>query len=149
MAQKYGFVMMIKQKWWNRFVSDHHDGKLIQSYVQKGEAPPTSASVILFYVTKPTAQIAGWAEFVERKVGESLDVWGKHGKESVLRSEREYKEFVGDWRRVSFVRFENLHEAAHAISLANILRLLDKRRLSRKGFYVDRESTRKVIELLE
>jgi predicted transcriptional regulator len=149
MAQKYGFVMMIKQKWWSRFVSDHHDGKPIQSYVQKGEAPPRSTSVILFYVTKPTAQIAGWAEFIERKVGKPMDVWGKHGKESVLRSEREYKEFVGDWPTVSFIRFENLLEAAHAMPLNDILNLLGKERLSRKGFYVDREGTEKAIALLE
>jgi predicted transcriptional regulator len=149
MAQKYGFVMMIKQKWWSRFVSDHHDGKPVQSYVQKGEAPPRSASVILFYVTKPTGQLAGWAGFVERKVGEPMDLWKEHGIESVLRSEREYEEFVGDWRRVSFIRFENLREAAHAMPLADILGLFGKGRLSRKGFYVDKESTEKAIALLE
>jgi predicted transcriptional regulator len=141
--------MMIKQKWWNRFVSDHHDGKSIQSYIQKGEAPPRSASVILFYVTKPTAQLAGWAEFIERKVGKPIDVWEGHGKESVLRSEREYKEFVGDWARVSFIRFENLREAAHAMPLIDILRLLGKGRLSRKGFYVNKESTEKTLALLK
>jgi predicted transcriptional regulator len=149
MAQKYGFVMMTKQKWWNRFVSDHHDGKLVQSYVQKGEAPPKGASVILFYVTKPTAQIAGWADFIERKVGKSMDVWEEHGNESVLRSEREYKEFLGDWPRVSFIRFENLRQAAHAMPLAEALKLLGKRRLSRKGFYIDKESTEKTIASLE
>jgi predicted transcriptional regulator len=117
--------------------------------VQKGEAPPRGASVILFYVTKPTAQLAGWSEFIERKVGKPIDVWEEHGKESVLRSEREFKEFVGDWPRVSFIRFENLREAAHAMSLADILRLLGKRRLSRKGFYIDRDITERAIALLD
>jgi predicted transcriptional regulator len=149
MAHEYGFVMMIKQKWWNRFVSDHNDGKPVQSYVQKGQAPPRSTSVILFYVTKPTAQIAGWAEFIERTVGKPMDIWRKNGEESVLRSEQEYKEFVDDWPRVSFIRFKNLHEAAHAVPLADILMLLGKERLSRKGFYVDKESVKKAIVLLD
>jgi len=149
MTQNYGFVMMTREKWWNRFVSDHRDGKLVQSYVQKGEAPPKDASVILFYVTKPTGQIAGWADFIERKVGEPMDVWEEHGRESVLRSEGEYGEFLGDWPRVSFIRFRNLHQGTHAIPLAEALDLLGKKRLSRKGFYVDKETAEKAIALLE
>jgi predicted transcriptional regulator len=117
--------------------------------VQKGEAPPRGASVILFYVTKPTAQIAGWADFIERRVGKSMDVWEEHGNECVLRSEREYKEFLGDWPRVSFIRFKNLRQAAHAMPLVEALKLLGKRRLSRKGFYVNKENTEKTIALLE
>jgi predicted transcriptional regulator len=149
MAQKYAFVMMTKQKWWNRFVSDHRDGKLIQSYVQKGKAPPKTASIILFYVTKPVAQIAGCAEFIERTVGKPIDLWGKHGKESVLKSEKEYEELVGDQPHVSFIRFQNLQEAVHAIPLADILSLLGTRRLSRKGFYVDKETADKAVALLQ
>ena len=149
MVQRYAFVMMTKEKWWNRFLSDHHEGKQTQSYVQKGSAPPKNACVIFFYVTKPIAEIAGYAEFVQRTVGDSMEVWEKHGNESVLKSKGEYREFIGDQPQVSFIRFQNLREAPHAMPLADVLRLLGARRLSRKGFYVNKETTEKIVALMD
>jgi predicted transcriptional regulator len=149
MAQKYAFVMMTKEKWWNRFVSDHHQGKQIQSYIQRGVAPPKNASIILFYVTKPAGNIAGYAEFIERVVGDTMEIWKKHGKESVLRTDKEYREFVGDKLQVSFVRFQNLCEARYALSRAAVLASKSTERLSRKGFYIDRETAQKFIALMD
>lgn len=145
MAQKYAFVMMTKEKWWSRFLSDHREEKHTQSYVQKGVAPPKNASLILFYVSRPVAEIAGYAEFVQREVGEPTEAWKNHGKETVLRSESEFREFIGDKSQVSFIRFQNLKEARHALPLAHVLNLLGVKRLSRKGFYVDRGTAEKMI----
>jgi predicted transcriptional regulator len=149
MVQKYAFVMMTKEKWWNRFISDHHEGKRMQSYVQKGLAPPKNISQILFYVSKPIGEIAGYAEFVQRTVGEPMEVWEKHGEESVMRSEREYREFLGEQRQVSFIRFQNLVKAKHGLPLVNVLAILGMRRLSRKGFYIDKETAEKMVSYMD
>jgi predicted transcriptional regulator len=148
MNENYAFVIMIKEKWWQEFLRLHHKGKQIQSYVQRGQAPPKNTSLIIFYVTKPVAKIGGYAEFVERKVGSAEKMWKTHGDESVLSSAEQYFDFVSGKQHVSFVRFKNLQEAANPISLNNVLLFLGVSRLSRKGFYVDKETADRLIELM-
>ena len=84
MKENCAFVIMIKDRWWRDFCRLHREGKKVQSYVQGGWAPPKNTSLIFFYVTKPAAEIAGYAEFIERKVGEAESLWSEHGNESVL-----------------------------------------------------------------
>jgi predicted transcriptional regulator len=148
MKENYAFVIMIKEKWWREFLRLHHEGKQIQSYVQGGWAPPKNTSIIIFYVTKPLAKISGYAESVERKVGEPEEMWKTHGNESVLSSAEQYFDFVKGKERVSFIRFKNLHEATQSIPLNNVLAILGVKRLARKGFYVDKETADKLIELM-
>jgi len=100
-------------------------------------------------VTKPAAEIAGYAEFIERKVGEAESLWNEHGNESVLQTNEKYAEFIRDKQRVSFIRFKNLQEAAKPIPLNNVLMLLGVNRLSRKGFYINKETAEKLIALME
>lgn len=149
MKENYAFVIMIKDKWWREFCRVKSKGSKVYSYVQGGWAPPRSASLIFFYVTKPARQIAGYAEFIERKVGDAKGLWKEHGPESVLGSEEKYLEFVKDKERVSFIRFKNLQEAAEPVPLNNILALFGVRRLSRKGFYVDEETANKMLTLMK
>ena len=56
---------------------------------------------------------------------------------------------MGPARLVSFVRFENLREAANSIPLVKLLMLLGVKRLSRKGFYLDKETAAGLISLME
>jgi predicted transcriptional regulator len=133
------FVMMIKDRYWKCFVDRHQQGKQVHYYVQKGLAPPKQASLILFYVTKPVGEMSGVAEFVERKAGEVDEVWKQHGDESVLSSKGKFKEFIGDGKKASFIRFKNLREATRPVSLSNALLLLGVKRFSRKGFYIEQE----------
>lgn len=149
MKDNFAFVIMIKDKWWREFSRLHREGKKVQSYVQGGWAPPKDASLVFFYVTKPAAEIAGYAEFIERKVGEAEELWKEHGHESVLSSEKQYFEFVGGKQRVSFIRFKDLHEASEPIPLSNVLMLLGVKRLSRKGFYIDKETADKLLTLMK
>lgn len=149
MNEHYAFVIMIKDKWWRQFCHAKSGGSGVHSYVQGGWAPPKSASLIFFYVSKPERQIAGYAEFIERKVGDSKGLWKEHGSESVLDSEKKYLEFVKDKERVSFIRFKNLQVAAEPIPLNRILALLGVRRLSRKGFYADKETANKMLTLMK
>jgi len=149
MSEKYAFVIMVKDKWWREFRRLHHEGKQVQSYVQGGWAPPKNTSLILFYVTKPAGEIAGYAEFIERKVGDAEGLWKEHGHESVLNSAEQYFDLVRGKQRVSFIRFKNLQEAAKPIPLNNILMLLGVNRLARKGFYINKETAEKLIALME
>lgn len=105
--------------------------------------------MILFYVTRPTSEIAGYAEFIERKAGGKDEIWAQYGSESVLDSKQKYEEFIGDKPEVSFIRFRNLHKAACPLSLERVLQHFGLRRLSRKGFYVDRPATERLIELMQ
>jgi len=149
MDERYAFVIMIKNKWWQEFCRLHHKGKQVQSYVQGGWAPPKKTSLIFFYVTKPVAEIGGYAEFVERKVGDAEGLWKEHGNESVLSSQEQYLEFVKDKQRISFIRFKNLQEAAKPIPLNNILLCLGVNRLARGGFYINKETADKLIALMK
>jgi len=149
MMEHYAFVIMIKDEWWREFCHVKSKGRGVYSYVQGGWAPPRSASLIFFYVSKPERQIAGYAEFIERKVGHARELWKEYGSESVLDSEEKYLQFVKDKERVSFIRFKNLQEAAEPILLNKILELLSVRRLSRKGFYVDKETANRMLTLMK
>lgn len=145
MGGKYAFIMMVQEKWWSEFQHKNHQGRKIHSYVRRGAAPPRDAALILFYVTKPVGEMAGYAELIERKVGEAGELWREHGAESVLSSKEQYEEFVKDSQKVSFIRFKNLHEAIKPIPLNDILMLLGTDRLSRKGFYADKVTADKLI----
>jgi len=148
MKENCAFVIMIKDQWWREFCRRHHEGKKVHSYVQGGWAPPKNTSLMFFYVTKPVAEIAGYAEFVERKVGDAESLWSEHGEESALQTAEKYAEFIRDKQRVSFIRFKNLQEAAKPIPLRNVLTLLGVKRLARKGFYIDKETADKLIALM-
>jgi predicted transcriptional regulator len=148
MSGRYAFVMMIRNKWWSEFRHYNHQGRKTHAYVQRGAAPPEETSLILFYVTKPVGEIAGHAEFIERKIGDKGELWKEFGKESVLSSEEKYEEFLRGAQKASFIRFKNLHEAAQPIPLSNVLMLLGVKRLSRKGFYIDKETADELLALM-
>jgi len=144
MKERYAFVMMVKDKWWQEFVRLHRKGKQVQSYVQTGFGVPKNASMLFFYVAKPVGEIAGYADFIERKVGDSEDLWKEHGHESVLGTAKRYFGFLDGKKKVSFVRFENLQEAAKPVVLNNLLMLLGTGRISRRGFYIDKKMAEKL-----
>jgi predicted transcriptional regulator len=146
---RYAYVMMIQDKWWKRFQNRHQQGKMIHSYVKTGRAHPKNTALILFYVTKPMGQVAGYAEFVELKAGNALELWAEHGDESALDSKGQYEAFIKGREKVAFIRFKNLHEATKPLSCGDLLMELGKRRLARAGFYIDKETAEKLIALME
>ncbi len=149
MGEKHAYVMMIQDRWWSEFCTNNQTGRKVHSYVQKGLAPPKKASLILFYVAKPVGELAGRANFIERKAGEPESLWLAHGEESVLCSKEKFKEFIGNVSTVSFIRFRNLHEARHPVPLNDLLLTLGVKRLARRGFYVDRTVTDNLIKMME
>jgi predicted transcriptional regulator len=149
MSERYGFVMMVREKWWIEFRRRLREGKEVHSFVIRGAGPPKGTEVILFYVTKPVRAIAGYAHYIERIVGNPQDLWSMHGDESVLGSKLRYEEFVGSAAEVSFVRFKDLNVAVNPVPLSRLLMFLGVKRLSRKGFYVDKDMSDRLISMLE
>jgi predicted transcriptional regulator len=149
MKEKYAFVIMVKEKWWREFCRLRSEGKEVQAYVGGPRAPPTNASLLIFYVSKPVGEIGGYAEFIERKVGKAEELWKEHGNESVLNSAEQYFQFVKDKQQVSFIRFKNLQLAAKPIPLSNVRLLLGVNRLARGGFYIDKETAERMVTLME
>jgi predicted transcriptional regulator len=147
--ERYAFVMMVRSTWWQRFRQQHHDGKQVQSYVRTGKTSPRKASKLFFYLVKPIGEIVGHADFIERKVGDPQELWKEHGLESVLSTVQQYKNVVKCKSEASFIRFENLYEAERPIALNSLLMLLGTSRLQRKGFYVNRETAEKLIDLMK
>ncbi len=145
MNRGYAFVIMIQEKWWNRFRHQDREGRKVHSYVRRGAAPPKNASLLLFYVTKPLGHISGYAELIERKVSETEELWRELGTESVLSSKEQYAELVKDNQKVTFIRFKNFHVASKPIPLSEVLVCLGIDRLSRKGFYIDKDTAHKLI----
>lgn len=148
MAGRYAFVLMIKEKWWNEFRRRNRSGKKTHCYVKRGLAPPKNAEMLFFYVVEPVGEIQGYAEFIERRVGKREVLWKEYGHESCL-SDEQYDDLMGGRPNVTFIRFENLWEATKAIPLKNILMLLGRERMSRKGFYIDKETADKLIGAME
>jgi predicted transcriptional regulator len=149
MSERYAFVMMVREKWWVEFRRRSQEGKKVHSFVVRGAAPPKSTLLVLFYVTKPVSAIAGYAQFIERLVGKSQELWSRFGGESVLGSKARYEEFVGDASGVSFVRFKDLNVAVNPVSLSRLLILLGVKRLSRKGFYVNKELSDTLVSMMK
>lgn len=149
MNNRHAFIMMVQNKYWNEFRRRQQQGEQTHAYVNRGTAGPKNTSIVMFYVTKPVGEIAGYAEFIERKTGDSETLWNAHGQETVLNSKEQFEEFVKDRSKVSLVRFRNLHEATKPIPLNNLLLLLGMKRLGRGGFFVDKETAEKMIALME
>jgi predicted transcriptional regulator len=148
MRGKYAFVMMVKEKWWTEFRRRQGEGQKVHSFVVRGAAPPKSTQVVLFYVTKPVRAIAGHAQYIERVVGKRQELWDRYGSESVLGSQDGYEGFVGNVPEVSFVRFKNLSVAVEPVSLSRLLMLLGVKRLSRKGFYIDKHMSDELMSMM-
>jgi predicted transcriptional regulator len=149
MNDNYAFVMMVREKWWVEFVRRHQEGEKVHSFVNRGAAPPRNTHVILFYVTKPVRAIAGYANYVERVTGNPKELWNKYARESVLHSRDRFEEFIGNAQQASFVRFKDLNTDVNPISLSRILTFLGVKRLSRKGFYVDKDTSDTLISMME
>ncbi|MDH7564091.1 MAG: hypothetical protein QHH24_04320 [Candidatus Bathyarchaeota archaeon] len=147
--RRYAFVMMIQNKYWQKFLQRSFDGLEVHSYVRRGFAGPSATLLLLFYVARPVGELAGYAEFIERSAGNVDEIWSKHSAESVLESKEQYNALVRGVKHVSFIRFKNLHMAKDPLPLKSLLMMLGKKRLSRAGFYICRENAEKLIALMD
>lgn len=148
MSERYAFVIMIKEKWWNEFLRLNRSGKIGHAYVQRGFGPPKDGKLIFFYVVKPVGEIQGYARFKERVVGDTEAMWKECGRESCA-SQDQYDDLLRGVGKVSFIRFTDLHESSKAIRLKDILAFLGVKRLPRRGFYINKELADTLIRIME
>ena len=140
-----GFILPIEAKWWKRFCDQNREGKTLHVYVRKGNVGPKDARLIFFYVTHPFKEIRGFAEFVDRIIGDADELWKDHGSETCLRSYEEFKNLMRGRRKATFILFRNLHELSKPVSFETISKVLGIRRMSRMGKYVTREESLDLI----
>ena len=57
-------------------------------------------------------QILGTADFTERLVGDTQELWNKYGAESFFESLDEYNAFAQGNKKMTFIHFENFEELA-------------------------------------
>jgi len=145
MSERYGYILLSNEKWWNRLCSQKRAGKSFQAFVRKGNVGPKKTELILFYVTYPFKEVRGSGEFVERVTGSAGNLWKDYGQETCLKSFTEYLDFLQGRTKVTFIRLKNLRVLDTPISASVIYRLTGINRMPRSGRYINKELTHKLI----
>jgi len=145
MSERYAYILLSNEKWWNRLYSQKRAGKTFHAFVRKGTVGPKQTKLILFYVTYPFKEIRGFSEFVERVTGSAGNLWKDYSQETCLKSFREYLDFLEGRTKVTFIRFRNLHVLDAPISANVISQVTGINRMPRSGRYINKEMTHKLI----
>ncbi len=120
----YAYILVEHDAYWKKRIEQSQKGMNTQSFVRGGSrAGPKGSKILLFYVTKPTMEIRGQADFLERKAGKPDELWNLHSSETVFESRQQYDSFVDGREKVTFIRFQNLKEI-RPINLKNLLPVL-------------------------
>ena len=141
---RYAYILLTREKWWNRRVAQSRAGKQVQAFVRKNAVGPVRATQLFFYVNHPVRAIMGVGDFEERVVDEIERLWGKYSGETVFRSHDEYVKFMSGRTKATFIRFRNLREMNPPIPLSRILQTLGGSRLPRTGKYLSEEAANKL-----
>lgn len=145
MLERYAYILLSNEKWWNRLCSRKRAGKVSHAFVRKGTVGPKKTELILFYVTYPFKEIRGFGEFVERVTGSAGNLWERYGQETCVKSFGEYLDFLEGRIKVSFIRFRNLHVLDVPVSASVISRVTRINRMPRSGRYINKEMAHKLI----
>jgi len=145
MSERYAYILLSHEKWWNRLCSRQSSGKVSHAFVRKETVGPKQTKLILFYVTYPFKEIRGFSEFVERVTGSAGNLWKDYGQETCVKSFREYLDFLQGRTKVTFIRFRNLHVLDVPISASAISRVTGINRMPRSGRYINKEMAQKLI----
>jgi len=143
--ERYAFILLSIEKFWNRLCNRNRAGKTVHVFVRRGLVGPKNAKLLLFYVTHPHKEIRGVGEFIERITGDTTDLWKNYGHESLLRSYEEYMDFMQGRRKATFIRFKNLRELSTPIRANVISQVTGIRRMSRMGKYITKEMAHQLI----
>jgi predicted transcriptional regulator len=146
LPDRYAYVVLEAEKWWNRRCKQSKTGKGLQAFVRHGKVGPLDAKLLLFYVKHPIKEIRGKADFLERVVGGADELWNKYGAETVFESYNEYKEFLEGRQETTFVRFKNFQELVPPISRESFLEKIGGgATLPRNGKYLSKELTNMLV----
>lgn len=143
--ERYGFILLSDEKWWNRLCERGRSGRKTYAFVRRNLVGPLEAQKLLFYVKRPSMQIKGAADFIERVAGDYKELWEKYGCETCINSFNEYLVFLGGRRKATFIRFSNFCEFELPISIEVIKKVLDISKIPRGGKYLSHEAFNKLI----
>jgi predicted transcriptional regulator len=142
---KYAYILLTKEKWWNKRVAQSRAGKKIQVFVRKNTVGPKDTTLLLFYVNHPVRAVMGLGEFKERVVGDIETLWNMYSSETVFEAHEEYLHFLQGRQKATFIRFANLRELHPPIPLEKLLRIIGLSRLSRNGKYLSEETVNRLV----
>jgi len=117
----------------------------MHAFVRRGLVGPKNVELILFYVTYPHKEIRGVGDFIERITGDAEDLWNAYGHESLLKSYKEYVDFMQGRTKATFIKFKNLREFATPIPASVISRVTGIGRMPRMGKYITKEMAHQLI----
>jgi len=149
MSERYGYILTIKERYWNRFCRLNRAGKTTHAYVQAGIIFLNSVELVFFYSVHPFKEVLGFADFLGREVGDSKELWGSYSQETCLTSYDEYVRLTRGKEKVTFIRFRNLHEASNVVTFDQVSDILQISRMPQIGMYLNKAQTDKLIKLLE
>jgi len=144
-SERYAYILMDNEKWWNRLCSQNRAGKKLHAFIRKSTVGPKNAKMLLFYVTHPSKEIRGFGEFVERIVGDTEELWKTYGSESCLKSYKKYKDFLQGRSKATFIRFKNLRELSPSIPASAIYQIIGIRKMPQGGRYINKKTTHELI----
>ncbi|MGB9854377.1 MAG: hypothetical protein ACPLRY_06195 [Candidatus Bathyarchaeales archaeon] len=137
--ERYGFILLSDEKWWNRLCERSRGGSQTHAFVRRSLVGPVETQKLLFYVKRPAMQIRGIADFIERVAGDYKELWSKYGSETCLKSFEDYLDFLQEKRKVTFIRFTNFCVFEVPVSMEAITKVLGVLRVPRGGKYINRE----------
>ena len=143
--QKYGFIVLNLEKFWTRLCQQNKAGKQNHAFVRRGVVGPKQTQKLFFYVTNPTKEIQGYADFVEHVTGSAKDLWESFGEESLLCSFDEYNDFLQERKTATFVRFTNLKTLPKPVPYKVVLSILGKERIPQMGMYLTEKMANQLL----
>ena len=138
--ERYAYILLSDEKWWNRLCEREKSGSETHSFVRRSRVGPLQTKKLLFYVKRPVMQIRGVADFFERLAGDYKKLWSTYGSETCLKTFREYVDFLQGRKTVTFIRLTNFHELENPIPMEVISKVLLVPRMPRGGKYLNRET---------
>jgi predicted transcriptional regulator len=145
--KNYAFVVLNLEKFWKRLCSQNRAGKPLHAFVRRGRVGPKNAKRLFFYVTHPRKEIQGYADFIERVTGDSKELWQSLGHESLLNSYDEYNDFLQGRKTATFVRFKNLKEFPKPVTMAELSKIIGKKRMPQIGLYVNEQIANQLLSV--
>lgn len=145
MAERYAYILINDEKWWNRRLSQNRAGKRIHAFVRRGIVGPKNAQHVLFYVKHPRREVGGTGEFIERIIGDVNELWNDYGPETVFESYKEYVEFLQGRTKATFIRLRNVRALLAPIPFKTVSILLGINRMPRGGRYLNKEDFEKLL----
>lgn len=143
---QYAFIVLNLEKFWKRLCSQNKTGKNNHAFVRRGKVGPKTAQKLFFYVTYPTKEIQGYADFVERITGNADEMWKKLGHESLLNTYEEYQDFLLGREQTTFIRFTNLKELPKPISAKTISDIVGVDKMPQMGVYISQETANHLLQ---